>query len=170
MLRLVHDFGRNLAALADFPEDQANLLAQALSEACKNSIEHAFDEDEVPPITLIGEVTPAALTLSICDQGLPFDQSLDPAASSPGSEPTGSPRSCGHGLALIHRCADEVRWINHGPAGKELRLTKYRRGPAAWSRSRLMPPAPITNPRPGEGPGLRHPPARARKTPSGWRS
>src|SRR3989339_654608 len=113
MLRLVHDFGRNLAALADFPEDQANLLAQALSEACKNSIEHAFDEDEAPPITLIGEVTPAALTLAICDQGLPFDQSLDPAASKPGSEPPDSPRSCGHGLALIHRCADEVRWINH---------------------------------------------------------
>jgi len=128
MLRLAHDFGRNLAALADFPEDQANLLAQALCEACKNSIEHAFDEGEAPPITLIGELTPAALTLSICDQGLPFDQSLDPAASKPDSETPPSPGRGRHGLALIHRCADEVRWINHGPAGKELRLTKNRAG------------------------------------------
>lgn len=135
MLRLAHDFGRNLAALADLPEDQADLLAQALCEACENSIEHAFDEDEAPPITLIGEVTPAALTISICDQGLPFDQSLDPAATKPGSEPPAPPRGCAHGLAMIHCCVDEVRWINHGPAGKELRLTKNRAGVC-----RLEPP------------------------------
>ena len=128
MLRLVHDFGRALADLADLPEDQANLLAQALCEVCRNSIEQALDEDETAPITLVGELTPAALTLAVHDRGLPFDQSLDPAAASPTA-------SSGGGLALIHRCADEVRWINHGPAGKELRLTKNRTGVC-----RLEPP------------------------------
>jgi anti-sigma regulatory factor (Ser/Thr protein kinase)/GNAT superfamily N-acetyltransferase/cold shock CspA family protein len=130
--RLVSNYGHNLAVLANFPEDQAELLAQALWEACKNSIEYAYDaDDESGLITLVGELTPKALTLAVRDQGLPFDQTLDPES------PCADPESfCqlpwrGLGLSLIHQCADEVRWINHGAEGKELRLTKYRRG---WCR------------------------------------
>ncbi|MGB8992403.1 MAG: GNAT family N-acetyltransferase [Desulfobaccales bacterium] len=136
LLRLVRDHVRGLADLADLPEDQAEPLAQAACEACRNSIEHAFDDDESGTITLAGELTPAALTLVVRDQGLPFDQSLDPA-SLPSDQKTPPEASrCGRGLALIHQGADEVRWINHGPEGKELRLTKYRTGVC-----RLEPPS-----------------------------
>jgi anti-sigma regulatory factor (Ser/Thr protein kinase)/GNAT superfamily N-acetyltransferase len=127
-LRLVQDYGRTMAELADFPPDQVESLALALREACINCIKHAFDEDEFGTITLVGELTPAALTLAVHDRGLPFDQSLEPAASTSDPKAPSSSARLSHGLSLIHQCADEVRWLNHGPEGKELRLTKYRTG------------------------------------------
>lgn len=126
--QLVHQYGRSLADLAGFPEDQAELLAQALWEACQNSIEYAFDDDESASITLAGELTPKALTLAVRDRGLPFDQTLDP--DSPPADPATFcqlPRR-GRGLSLIHACADEVSWVNLGLEGKEVRFTKYRTG------------------------------------------
>lgn len=126
--QLVHGYGRSLAHLAGFPEDQADLLALALWEACKNSIEYAFDDDDAATITLAGELTPKALTLTVRDRGLPFDQTLDP--ESPPADPSSFcqlPRR-GQGLSLIHQSADEVSWVNLGVEGKELRLTKYRSG------------------------------------------
>ncbi|MHB8066592.1 MAG: GNAT family N-acetyltransferase [Desulfobaccales bacterium] len=127
MLPLMQDHVRGLAALAGLPADQAEALAAAVREACSNSVDQAFDEDETGTLQLVGELTPAALTLSIFDRGLPFceipepDAPPDPAAPSPACFP-------GRGLASIHQCADEVRWINHGVEGNELRLTKYLTG------------------------------------------
>jgi anti-sigma regulatory factor (Ser/Thr protein kinase)/GNAT superfamily N-acetyltransferase len=135
LLRLVQDYGRTLAGLADFPADQVEALTLALGEAFSNCLKHAFDEDESGNVTLVGELTPAALMLAVHDRGLPFDQSLDPAAAPPDPAKPAPDRRGGRGLSLIHRCADEVRWLNHGPAGKELRLTKYRSG-----LCRLEPP------------------------------
>jgi anti-sigma regulatory factor (Ser/Thr protein kinase)/GNAT superfamily N-acetyltransferase len=125
--RLVNNYGYSLAVLADFSADQAELLAQALWEACKNSIEYAYD-DEPGLITLVGELTPKALTLAVHDRGLPFDQALDQESPPAGPESFHQLPRRGLGLVLIHQCADEVHWINHGPEGKELRLTKYRSG------------------------------------------
>ena len=145
---LVRHYGRSLADLAAFPEDQAELLAQALWEAYKNSIEYAFDDDEAGLITLVGELTPKALTLAVRDRGLPFDQTLDP--DSPQADPDTFcqlPRR-GRGLALIHQCADEVCWLNLGLEGKELRLIKYRSGVCE-----LPPPAnPAVNHHPAAAP------------------
>ena len=45
MLRLVQDQVRGLAELAGLPEDQGESMAQAVWEACRNSIQHAFEED-----------------------------------------------------------------------------------------------------------------------------
>lgn len=140
-LKLVQDYGRTLAEFADFPADQAETLALALGEACANCIRHAFDEYDPGAVTLTGEITPVALVLGIHDRGLPFDQSLDPAAAHPSS--SASPFR--HGLSLIHQCADEVHWLNHGPEGKELRLTRYRPG---FSRPAPQPVAPDQAPQP----------------------
>lgn len=138
--RLVHTYGYSLAVMAEFPEDQAELLAQALWEACKNSIEYAYDaDDQSGLITLVGELTPQALTLEVHDRGLPFDQTLEPESPPAGPESFRQLPRRGLGLSLIHQCADEVRWINHGPEGKELRLTKYRRG---WCRLELQTASP----------------------------
>ncbi len=128
--RLVTDYGYSLAVLAEFSADESELLAQALWEACKNSIEYAYD-DEPGLITLVGELTPQALTLAVHDQGLPFDQTLEPESCLAGPQSFRQLPRRGLGLVLIHQSADEVRWINHGPEGKELRLTKYR---PVWRR------------------------------------
>ena len=128
MLPLVQDHLRGLAALAGLPQDQGEALALAVWEACKNSVDHAFDEDESGTLKLVGELTPAALTLSLFDRGLPFCETLGPDAPPP--DPEGPSPTCfpGRSLASIHQCADEVRWINHGVEGNELRLTKYLSG------------------------------------------
>lgn len=125
--QLVNNYGYSLAVLANVPESQAELLVQALWEACKNSIEYA-NTDEPGLITLVGELTPKALTLAVHDQGLPLDQTLHPESSPADPESFCQHPRRGLGLSLIHQKFDEVHWINHGPEGKELRLTKYRRG------------------------------------------
>ncbi|MDD3581781.1 MAG: ATP-binding protein [Desulfobacca sp.] len=125
MARMAQDYVRGLAQLAGLPEDQGKSLALSVWEACRNSIEHAFDVKEPGSLKLVGELTPAALTLSVCDQGMPFYQTrgLRPSEPSPGS-----PASDCQGLASIQKCFDEVRWIYHGVEGNELRLTKNLAG------------------------------------------
>jgi anti-sigma regulatory factor (Ser/Thr protein kinase)/GNAT superfamily N-acetyltransferase len=125
LLPLVQDFLRRVTGLADIPEDQAAPLITAVAEACRDCIASASDdEDDGGTLTLAAEITPAALHLAICDQGLPFDQTLE---SDDLPDPA-SPARRGRGIALIHACADEVSWLNHGPAGQEVRLTKYLAG------------------------------------------
>lgn len=124
MVRLVQDYVRGLAQLAGLPEDQAEALALAVWEACRNSIGHAFEGEEPGTLKLVGELTPAALTLSLHDQGLPFYQTTEPGVSPSGSEGPASACLPCQGLVSIQQCFDEVRWIYHGVEGNELRLTK----------------------------------------------
>ncbi len=128
LLRLVQDYVLALGDLAALPEDQAKSLAQAVWEACSNCIEHDFEDDEAGAFKVVGEVTPGALTISIRDRGLPFDQTPEPAPPPPDPENPGPACLRDRGLSLIHQAADEVRWLNHGWEGKELRLTKYLSG------------------------------------------
>ena len=135
LLRLVQDYVRRLAELAGLPEEETQSLAQGFWEACQNRIECAFDADDAGAYTLVGELTPVALTLMLCDRGLPTDQGLEEAASPSDPATPGAASLHGHGLDLINHCADEVRWLNHGVEGNELRLTKYLAGVC-----RLEPP------------------------------
>jgi anti-sigma regulatory factor (Ser/Thr protein kinase) len=128
MLRLAQDFVRGMAQLAGLPEDQGESLAQLVWEACRNSLEHGFEGEEPGTLKLIGELTPAALTLSLYDQGLPFYQSResDPASAGAGSPVSASPLS--QEMASSQQFVDEVRWIYHGVEGNEFRLTKNLTG------------------------------------------
>ncbi len=128
VLPLLQDHVRALAVLAGLPADQAEALAAAVQEACRNAVDLALDDDETATLKLVGELTPAALTLSIFDRGLPFCEL--PKPDTPPPDPDVSSPTCfpGRGLASIHQCADEVRWVNHGVEGNELRLTKYLAG------------------------------------------
>ncbi len=122
MQQLVQDYGRGLAQLATLPEDQGESLALAVWEACRNAIKHAFADGDHGVLKLMGELTSAALTISVRDQGLPFYQTR--VLSSPHSA---GPEAGSRLSPAIHRCFDEVRWIYHGVEGNELRLTKQLR-------------------------------------------
>jgi len=128
LLRLVQDYVRGLAGLAGLPEEETRSMAQGVWEVCQHRLECAFDADDAGAYTLVGELTPKALILSLCDRGLPTDQDLEAGASAPA--PAGDAQVCshGHGLDLLNHCADEVRWLNHGVEGNELRLTKNLSG------------------------------------------
>lgn len=127
LLRLVEDYLRGLADLGALPLDQAELLTLAVKESCRNIMQYGFDDDDSGSLTLAGELTPKALTLSIRDQGRPFDETLEADyLKSQSANPDLASRV--RGLLLIHQGADEVCWISHGPEGNECRLTKYLSG------------------------------------------
>jgi anti-sigma regulatory factor (Ser/Thr protein kinase) len=126
MLHIARSYVHELTTLAELPPEEAQDLVLAADEACTNVIEHAFDPGESGTFTVVGELTPAALTLAVHDRGLPFDPSVAPAYTPPTGEDVSSVSARGLGLYLIHQTVDEVHWINHGREGKELRLVKYR--------------------------------------------
>jgi GNAT superfamily N-acetyltransferase len=128
MLRLAQDFVRGVAQLAGLPEDQGELLAQLVWEACRNSMERCSEGETPGTLKLFGELTPAALTLSLHDQGLPFYQGREPGpasadAASPVSASLLSPKT-----ASGPQVVDEVRWIYHGVEGNEFRVIKNLAG------------------------------------------
>ncbi|MEW6657677.1 MAG: GNAT family N-acetyltransferase [Thermodesulfobacteriota bacterium] len=143
MLTLLQDHVRGLAALAGLPGDQAEALALAVREACKNSVDQASEEEETGALKLVGELTPGALTLSLFDRGLPFCETLEP--DTPPLDPEAPSPACfpGRNLAAIQQGADEVRWINHGVEGNELRLTKYLSGVCRLDQTEDPRPEPI---------------------------
>lgn len=128
LLRLVPDYVRGLAELAGLAAEEVQSLAQGVLEACQHCLDCAFEAEDAGAFTLVGELTPAALTLSLRDRGLPHDDSTEPAG--PSAADASEARICrrSHGLDLVNHCADEVRWLNHGVEGNELRLTKYLSG------------------------------------------
>ncbi|MCL4502457.1 MAG: GNAT family N-acetyltransferase [Deltaproteobacteria bacterium] len=128
LLSLVQDYVRGLAGLAGLLEEEARSLAQGVWEACQLCIENDFDADDAATYSLTAELTPATLNLSLRDHGLPFDQGTDAAAPQSDAESPEPVSTHGYGLDLINHCADEVRWLNHGLEGNELRLTKYLAG------------------------------------------
>jgi anti-sigma regulatory factor (Ser/Thr protein kinase)/GNAT superfamily N-acetyltransferase len=123
MAQMAQDYVRDLAQLAGFSEAQAEPLSLAFWEACRNSIEHAFEGEEPGVLKLAGELTPTVLTLSMRDKGLPFYQTRGLNRLRPGT-----PATVCQGLASLEKCFDEVRWIYHGVEGNELCLTKHLAG------------------------------------------
>jgi anti-sigma regulatory factor (Ser/Thr protein kinase)/GNAT superfamily N-acetyltransferase len=149
LLRLVQDYVLALAELAGIPPDQAQPLAQGVWEACHHCIACDFDADDTGAFTVAGELTPAALTLSVCDRGLPFDPNSETAVEqAAGSEDPSTVSLRGHGLSVVHQCADEVRYINHGPEGNELRFTKNLSGVCRLDPPPSTPPSSYREPTP----------------------
>jgi serine/threonine-protein kinase RsbW len=127
-LHLARAFVQELALLAGLSSREVNYLELAAEEACVGILDQNSDSDEKGTFTLKGELSRSALVLAVLDQGLPFD---------PRSVPSFSPLQAGEGnwtapstwaglrLYLIRNAVDRVEWINHGPEGNEVRLTKY---------------------------------------------
>src|SRR5690242_3847772 len=75
---LARAFVRELARLAGFADAEGDALAGGAAAACANLCALAFDPGDAATYTLRGDVTPAALTLAIREQGIPFDPQQDP--------------------------------------------------------------------------------------------
>jgi anti-sigma regulatory factor (Ser/Thr protein kinase) len=125
-VRLARAFVRELAALADFADQEAEALAGGAEAACANLVAVAFDPGDAATYTLLGDVTPAALTLAIREQGIPFDPAQGPPEEL--MPPGARLRLQGPGAQwyLSHGIVDEAHWTNLGRQGMELRITKAR--------------------------------------------
>ncbi len=116
---------RELAALAKLPQDKAAALERSVIEACTNIIKYAFNPEESDSFVLKSELTASKLVVSLIDEGIPFDQSSSPQCPPPPLSNETFNNTSGSGLCLIRNLVDRMEWINHGRAGKELRLTLY---------------------------------------------
>ncbi len=97
-----------MADRARLSKNRIENLLQVVDEAYENVVKHSYESEYAGHITMKVIINQSKFTVSFCDQGIPFDESME---------------SVGSGLKLIRGLMDEVEWINLGPRGKELRMS-----------------------------------------------
>ena len=109
-----------LAGLARVRELEAEVVADlklALTEACSNSIRHAYAQGRTGAVEIRYELNGEKLQVEVIDDGAGFDVStLAPADSGPDEG--------GLGIAIIRALTDELAIESDGQ-GSRLRFTKY---------------------------------------------
>ena len=103
-----------LSRLQDFGEEVLEDLKLALTEACTNSVRHAYDEGTPGTVEIVYELHPNKLVIEVSDEGGGFDPDVPV-----GGEP--ALNEGGLGIAIIRAIADEVE-IGPQPDGKGSRL------------------------------------------------
>ncbi len=103
-----------LSRLQEFGEEVLEDLKLALTEACTNSVRHAYDEGSPGTVEIVYELHPNKLVIEVSDEGGGFD---------PDERVGGEPalNEGGLGIAIIRAIADEVE-IGPQPDGKGSRL------------------------------------------------
>ena len=108
-----------LSRLRALPQETIADLKLALTEACSNSVRHAYDHDANGIVEILYELHADRLVIEVTDEGAGFD----PAALS------GSPSELsegGLGIAIIRALADEVEIGDRGNGkGSRLRFVKF---------------------------------------------
>ena len=109
------EYTRAISALAQLPSLDSDTFVDAVTAACSDII--GGTESGGDGLVLRGVVTPSAVSLTIREQGKPFDPSVADATG------TGSPVKCCDWESLRH-AVDEAHWCSRGSAGMELKLLK----------------------------------------------
>ena len=135
VLPLVASHVRELARHGNLPQEKIEALARSVLEASANIIKYAYEPGEAIAFGLKTEVIPSMVTVSLFDQGMPYDHTLEPPCPLPPSSEGQTQSISGPGLCLIRNLVDRMEWINHGRAGKELRLTLYNTTSAITEQS-----------------------------------
>jgi serine/threonine-protein kinase RsbW len=103
-----------LSRVRAFPDEALADLKFALTEACSNSVRHAYGDGE-GHVEISFELCDDRLIVEVADNGSGFEH--DPNSSNGDEELTEG----GLGIAIIRSIADEVE-IGGGPSGKGSRL------------------------------------------------
>jgi hypothetical protein len=109
------EYTRAISALAQLPSLDSDVFVDAVTAACNDII--GSTESGGDGLILRGVVTPTTVSLTIREQGKPFDPSVADATG------TGSPVKCCDWASLRH-AVDEAHWCSRGSAGMELKLLK----------------------------------------------
>ncbi len=108
-----------ISRLQDFPEETLADLKLALTEACSNSIRHAYRDGREGVVEIVYDFQPDRLSIEVLDDGPGFDY-----ADSEGED--GDLTEGGLGIAIIRSLADELE-IGEGPSGRGSRLRFVKR-------------------------------------------
>jgi serine/threonine-protein kinase RsbW len=107
-----------LSRLRTFPDDVLADLKLALTEACTNSVRHAYDGGE-GVVEIVYELHPDRLVVVVSDSGEGFDHD----AAGPDDEPDELTEG-GLGIAIIQALADELEISRRNGGGSRLRFVK----------------------------------------------
>jgi serine/threonine-protein kinase RsbW len=99
------------------PETLADLKL-ALTEACSNSIRHAYDAGRAGVVDIRYELNGEKLAVEVADEGSGFDVGV--------ADQAGELDEGGLGIAIIRALTDELAIESHG-RGSRLRFVKYLR-------------------------------------------
>ena len=108
-----------LAGIAQFrplPDETLHDLKLALTEACTNSVRHAYEEGTDGRVEVVYEVAEDAIAIEVTDRGAGFE--LDERG------PAEDMSESGLGIAIIRSLSDELRIEREQGRGSRLRFVK----------------------------------------------
>jgi serine/threonine-protein kinase RsbW len=93
-------------------------LKLALTEACSNSVRHAYDEGREGVVEIVYELSDDRIAIQVTDDGSAFDPETLERAQEELDEG-------GLGIAIIRALTDELEIGARPEGGSQLRFTKY---------------------------------------------
>ena len=108
-----------IARVRPFSEETLSDLKLALTEACTNSVRHAYREGRAGTVEIIYQIEPNRLVVEVADDGRGFE----PAELAGGGN--GDLSEGGLGIAIIRSVADEVEIDERESGGSRLRFVKF---------------------------------------------
>jgi serine/threonine-protein kinase RsbW len=111
-----------LARVRPFPEETLADLKLALTEACSNSVRHAYGSDDDGHVQIAYELSGDRIAIEVVDDGEGFDPTREGAGG-------GELAEGGLGIAIIRSIADEFELDSSvGSRGSRLRFVKVLAG------------------------------------------
>lgn len=108
-----------LSTLGAFSDEVVADLKLALTEACSNSVRHAYETDDGGMVDILYELHPDRVVIEVSDAGrgfMPEERRADPEELS----------ESGLGIAIIRAVADELELgVRDGGQGSRLRMVKH---------------------------------------------
>ena len=108
-----------IAGVRSVSDETLHDLKLALTEACTNSVRHAYEDGRVGNVEIVYELEPDRLVVEVGDKGGGFE----PAEKQNGFEE--DLEEGGLGIAIIRALADEVEIGAREDGGSRLRFVKF---------------------------------------------
>ena len=108
-----------IAGVRPLSEETLHDLKLALTEACTNSVRHAYADGREGEVEIVYRLAPDRLVVEVGDEGAGFEPANVGDAEHPDLEEGGL------GIAIIRAVSDEVEIGPRGDGGSRLRFVKF---------------------------------------------
>ena len=108
-----------IARVRPLSDETLSDLKLALTEACTNSVRHAYSEGRSGTVEIVYQLAPDRLIVEVTDDGQGFEPSVIEGGGN------GDLSEGGLGIAIIRAVADEVEIDERESGGSRLRFVKF---------------------------------------------